>query len=130
MTAKRGSVAKHNQQVEVYGAWFKLLDSDRILPVEQLEEEGEEEEGEEEEGEEEEGEEEEGEEEEEEGEEAHGGSQPADSSGEDEQLHVTTARSAGSRKHTRPAAVDSSDEEAARVAGSKRRTVVDSSDED
>ena len=89
MIAKRGSVAKNNQQVEVYGAWFRLADRDRIMPVEQLEEEGEEEEG-----------------EEEEVEEEHG--QRVDSSDEDEQLHVTAARVAGSRKRC---AIDSSDED-------------------
>ena len=66
VTRKRGSTAKGNQQVEVYGSWFSLNDPDRILPVVQEAAEGEEaEEGEEEEGEEEEGEEGEGEEEEE-----------------------------------------------------------------
>ena len=39
---KRGSAVKANQQVQLFGAWFALTDTDRILPVEQLEmEEGE-----------------------------------------------------------------------------------------
>ena len=57
---------KGTQQILAFGAWFSLSDTERILPIRQLEE-GEEEEGEEEEGEEEEGEEEEGEEDEGEG---------------------------------------------------------------
>ena len=39
---KRGSAVKANQQVQLFGAWFALTDTDRILPVEQPEiEEGE-----------------------------------------------------------------------------------------
>ena len=56
VTAKRGSQMKGTQQILAFGAWFSLSDTERILPIRQLEE-GEEEEGEEEEGEEEEGEE-------------------------------------------------------------------------
>ena len=33
--AKRGSAAKANEQVRLFGAWFKLGDTNRILPVEQ-----------------------------------------------------------------------------------------------
>ena len=61
VTAKRGSKEKNTQQIKIYGAWFYLSDTERIVPIEQLEEEGEEEEGEEE-SEEEEGDEEEGDE--------------------------------------------------------------------
>ena len=33
---KRGSAVKANQQVQLFGAWFALMDTDRILPMEQL----------------------------------------------------------------------------------------------
>ena len=53
--AKRGSKAKNTYQIKVFGHWFELGDTARIMPVKQLEEqeesgeEEEEEEGEEEE---------------------------------------------------------------------------------
>ena len=38
VTAKRGSLQK-GHQIKVYGAWFRLMDTERIKPIQQLEEE-------------------------------------------------------------------------------------------
>lgn len=37
--SKRGAPAQGTGQIKVYGAWFNLNDSDRIRPIQQLEEE-------------------------------------------------------------------------------------------
>ena len=38
--AKRGSKAKNTYQIKVFGHWFELGDTARIMPVKQLEEQG------------------------------------------------------------------------------------------
>ena len=100
VTRKRGSTAKGNQQVEVYGSWFSLNDPDRILPVVQEAAEGEEAE--------------EGEEEEEEGEESEKGQEggeeeSSESDSEDRPLGAQFRADAAMR---RKRACDDSDDDA------------------
>ena len=101
--AKRGSKAKNTYQIKVFGHWFELGDTARIMPVKQLEEQ--EESGEEEE-------EEEGEEEE-------------DSSDDDSSEDEPIGKAAGKKARV---VVDSSDEEGAHLP--KKARAVDSSDEE
>ena len=107
VTGKRGSTAKGNQQVEVYGSWFSLKDPDRILPVVQEAAEGEEAE--------------EGEEEEEEGEESEKGQEggeeeSSESDSEDRPLGAQfRADAAMKRKRACDDSDDDADDELIRV---------------
>ena len=94
MTAKRGSQLK-GRQIKVYGAWFCLTDTERIKPIQQLEEEEEEEEG-------------EGEEEEGTGSEGEDGEEE---SSESEGMQIGSSKQQSQR---RGIATDSSDEEVER----------------
>ena len=100
VTRKRGSTAKGNQQVEVYGSWFSLNDPDRILPVVQEAAEGEEAE--------------EGEEEEEEGEESEKGQEGGEeeSSESDSEDRPLGAQFRADAAMKRKRACDDSDDDA------------------